>query len=149
MSGKAPAAGIEAADSPAANALPLTHHCIEWTTRMTYHSPINYAQLLEKFGDDTELARLHISAFAGEVTGYVDELQSAFDLQETDTVAALAHAIKESATLTAANAIGEAAGDIESAALTEDLFGALSVFSELQTEVIRLQEWLEEAMTAL
>jgi len=116
---------------------------------MTNNAPINYTQLLEHFGDDTELARLHLSAFASQVTESVDDLQSAFDQQEIATVAAIAHSIKESAALTGANAIGDAAADIESAALIEDLSGALSVFSGLQTQVIRLQEWLEEAMTAL
>ena len=116
---------------------------------LTTNSPIDYAQLLHQCGNRPDVARQEIGLFLSQVASHVDELQSSFDIQEFDSVIMTAGAIKQSAQRASANLVSEAAGDIESAALSEDFSGALGAMPELQTQVIRLQEWMEHSTSSL
>ena len=118
-------------------------------TESTTNAPIDFDQLVDRCGDNPELARQWIGVFAAEVAGYVDELQSAFDLQEFEAVIATAFEIKNSAEMSSAHLNAGVADEIESAARSGDCSSAVAIFPELQTQVIRLQEWLENSSATI
>ncbi len=93
------------------------------------------AQLLERFGNDEELAGIILDAFLQEAPGLVEELKALVPGEDHESIRACAHALKGSAANVNAEQLTETAFTLERLADQGDISSSVLLVERMESEL--------------
>ncbi len=109
---------------------------IEPTPEISIQSPVfDRHKLLERFGNDEELARVILDAFFEEAPGLVEELKGLAPGEDHESIRACAHALKGSAANVNAEQLKDTAFTLENLAGQGDISSAVQLVEQMESEL--------------
>lgn len=115
----------------------------------TFKKSLDLETVLHRCSDKPALARTVLGKLALQSRDSLERIETCFAAADAVQVARIAHGLKGTAGMVAATTLEAAAGKLEQIAIAGDLSAANEVLASLQTEVLRCNQFIADALKEL